>query len=52
MGKVIASIHEKRDEFRRILQPTGSRAEARHAFKNSLGTKEMRKLEPKPKAEE
>ncbi|MEK8091498.1 cation:proton antiporter [Methylocystis sp. IM3] len=29
MGYVIASIHEKRDEFRKILQPTGEEARAR-----------------------
>jgi CPA2 family monovalent cation:H+ antiporter-2 len=48
MGKVIASIHEKRDEFRKILQPAGSKAEARHALRMSLGMKEMR-IVPKPK---
>jgi CPA2 family monovalent cation:H+ antiporter-2 len=52
MGKVIASIHEKRDEFRKILQPAGSKAEARHAFKMSLRRKEMRLRQPKPRAEE
>jgi CPA2 family monovalent cation:H+ antiporter-2 len=31
MGYVIASIHEKRDEFRKILQPTGEEARARQA---------------------
>jgi CPA2 family monovalent cation:H+ antiporter-2 len=29
MGFVIASIHEKRDEYRKILQPTGEEARAR-----------------------
>jgi CPA2 family monovalent cation:H+ antiporter-2 len=29
MGYVIASIHEKRDEFRKILQPSGEEARAR-----------------------
>ncbi len=29
MGYVIASIHEKRDEFRKLLQPTGEEARAR-----------------------
>jgi monovalent cation:H+ antiporter-2, CPA2 family len=43
MGKVIASIHEKRDEFRQILQPIAGRAEARHAIKMSLRVKEMNK---------
>ena len=31
MGYVIASIHEKRDEYRRLLQPTGETARARQA---------------------
>ncbi len=31
MGYVIASIHEKRDEFRKILQPSGEEARARQA---------------------
>jgi monovalent cation:H+ antiporter-2, CPA2 family len=52
MGKVIASIHEKRDEFRKVLQPAGSSAERRHAFKMSLSRKEMRIHQPKSKAEE
>jgi monovalent cation:H+ antiporter-2, CPA2 family len=43
MGKVIASIHEKRDEFRKILQPIAGRAEARQAIKMSLRVKEMNK---------
>jgi CPA2 family monovalent cation:H+ antiporter-2 len=29
MGLVIASIHEKRDEFRRMLQPSDSERERR-----------------------
>jgi monovalent cation:H+ antiporter-2, CPA2 family len=52
MGKVIASIHEKRDEFRKVLQPAGSNAEARHALKISLGLKEMRKRQPRAKGGE
>jgi monovalent cation:H+ antiporter-2, CPA2 family len=40
MGKVIASIHEKRDEFRRILQPVATRAERRHELKKALQKKE------------
>jgi CPA2 family monovalent cation:H+ antiporter-2 len=39
MGHVIASIHEKRDEFRKMLQPVATRAEARHATKLSLRAK-------------
>jgi len=31
MGHVIASIHEKRDEFRKLLQPSGDEARARAA---------------------
>ena len=52
MGKVIASIHEKRDEFRKILQPIAGRAEARHAKKMSLRMREMNKRQPKSKTEE
>ncbi|HTV33859.1 MAG TPA: cation:proton antiporter [Methylocella sp.] len=33
MGKVIASIHEKRDEFRKLLQPVTSRGKALHSLK-------------------
>ena len=52
MGKVIASIHEKRDEFRKLLQPAGERADARHAIKMSLRMKEMNRRQPKSKLEE
>lgn len=52
MGLVIASIHEKRDEFRKILQPVAIRAEERHAIKLSLRMKEMSKRKPKPMADE
>ncbi|MGA9215191.1 MAG: cation:proton antiporter [Methylocella sp.] len=52
MGKVIASIHEKRDEFRKILQPIAGRAEARRAIKMSLRVKEMNKRQQKPKPED
>jgi CPA2 family monovalent cation:H+ antiporter-2 len=51
MGKVIASIHEKRDEFRKILQPVAGRAKARHEIKMSLRMKEMNQRQPKSKAE-
>jgi CPA2 family monovalent cation:H+ antiporter-2 len=51
MGKVIASIHEKRDEFRKILQPIAGRADAKQAIKMSLHSKQM-KRQPKFKAEE
>jgi CPA2 family monovalent cation:H+ antiporter-2 len=52
MGKVIASIHEKRDEFRKFLQPIADRAEARQAIKMSVRMKEMNKRRPKSKTEE
>lgn len=42
MGAVIASIHEKRDEFRTMLQPVASRAEQRRAIKLSLRMKDLR----------
>jgi CPA2 family monovalent cation:H+ antiporter-2 len=35
MGLVIASIHEKRDEFRRMLQPPGSTDQGRHSIRAS-----------------
>jgi CPA2 family monovalent cation:H+ antiporter-2 len=52
MGLVIASIHEKRDEFRKILQPVALRAEARRARKLSLRMKEMSKRRPKSVADD
>ena len=52
MGKVIASIHEKRDEFRKILQPIAGRANVERAIKMSLRVKEMNKRQPKSKTEE
>ncbi|MCY1558069.1 hypothetical protein D9M68_949730 [compost metagenome] len=33
MGVVIASIHEKRDEFRKMLQPTDGSDRERHAIR-------------------
>lgn len=48
MGKVIASIHEKRDEYRKVLQPAGNRAEARHAIKMSHRVKEIGNRRPQP----
>ncbi|WGJ15994.1 cation:proton antiporter [Methylocapsa sp. D3K7] len=47
MGKVIASIHEKRDEFRKLLQPGEDHAKARRAIKMSLRMKEMKKRQEK-----
>jgi len=35
MGYVIASIHEKRDEFRKLLQPSDDKARARQAERNT-----------------
>jgi monovalent cation:H+ antiporter-2, CPA2 family len=52
MGKVIASIHEKRDEFRKILQPIAGRAEPRQAIKMSVRMREINKRPPKSKTEE
>lgn len=52
MGLVIASIHEKRDEFRKILQPVAGRAEERRAIKLSLRMKEMSKRKPQSAPEE
>lgn len=52
MGKVIASIHEKRDGFRKILQPIAGRAEARNAIKMSLRMKEINKQKSRSKAKE
>lgn len=43
MGIVIASVHEKRDEFRKFLQPVAGRAEERRKIKMSLRVKEMNK---------
>jgi CPA2 family monovalent cation:H+ antiporter-2 len=51
MGKVIASIHEKRDEFRKLLQPVAGSAKAEHAIKMSLRIKEMNKRQLKSKPE-
>ena len=43
MGLVIASIHEKRDEYRQVLQPVAGAAEERRAIKMSLRVKDMNK---------
>ena len=40
MGLVIASIHEKRDEFRKLLQPDGVEQE-RRAIRLSTRIKDM-----------
>ena len=41
MGLVIASIHEKRDEYRKMLQPVAGLAEQRRAIKMSMRVKDM-----------
>ena len=62
MGLVIASIHEKRDGFRKMLQPVAGAAEERRAIKMSLRVKDMNRRvesarkkaaerEPAPRAE-
>ena len=43
VGRVIASIHEKRDEFRKILQPIANRAEERRSIKMSMRVKDMQR---------
>ena len=45
MGYVIASIHEKRDEFRKILQPTGETQQKRHQIRYATRVREMRRLD-------
>ncbi|HUB63389.1 MAG TPA: cation:proton antiporter [Methylocella sp.] len=52
MGKVIASIHEKRDEFRKFLQPVAGRAEARRMIKMSLRMKKMNSRASKQRTKE
>ena len=51
MGKVIASIHEKRDEFRKLLQPVTGRGKALQALKMSAHMRE-RKQHARPATEE
>jgi CPA2 family monovalent cation:H+ antiporter-2 len=43
MGYVIASIHEKRDEFRKLLQPTAEEARRRYDDRASTKMKELKK---------
>jgi CPA2 family monovalent cation:H+ antiporter-2 len=50
MGYVIASIHEKRDEFRKLLQPTREDARRKHADRASVKLKEMKKRRTSPLA--
>ena len=52
MGLVIASIHEKRDEYRKLLQPDGEEHE-RRAFRPSTRMKDMgRRRDPRDAAQE
>ncbi len=44
MGFVIASVHEKRDEFRKQLQPTGEAQAKRHQIRYATRMKEMRRI--------
>ena len=44
MGFVIASIHEKRDEFRKQLQPAGEAQAKRHRIRYATRVKEMRRI--------
>lgn len=46
MGYVIASIHEKRDEFRAMLQPSGEAAREKRALRMSTRVKDMQKKKP------
>ncbi|MFO1137048.1 MAG: cation:proton antiporter [Rhodoblastus sp.] len=50
MGFVIASIHEKRDEYRKFLQPHGDRRKESRGIKISKRVRDMNKPKPeKPK---
>ncbi len=44
MGYVIASIHEKRDEYRKLLQPTGEQQSKRHQIRYATRMKEMKRM--------
>jgi CPA2 family monovalent cation:H+ antiporter-2 len=50
MGYVIASIHEKRDEFRKLLQPTGEEVRRKHADRASVKLRELKKRRAAPPA--
>jgi CPA2 family monovalent cation:H+ antiporter-2 len=41
MGFVIASIHEKRDEYRRLLQPKGEEARQRRELRSIIRSREL-----------
>ena len=50
MGYVIASIHEKRDEYRKFLQPHGDRRREKRGVKMSTRVRDMNRPKPeKPK---
>ncbi|MDJ0450022.1 cation:proton antiporter [Methylocystis sp. JR02] len=53
MGYVIASIHEKRDEYRKILQPTGEEARARQTERRNKIKREQarRRISGRPAKE-
>ncbi|MFO1167000.1 MAG: cation:proton antiporter [Rhodoblastus sp.] len=52
MGFVIASIHEKRDEYRKFLQPHGDRRKETRGIRISKRVRDMNKPKPeKPKPE-
>ncbi len=52
MGHVIASIHERRDEYRRLLQPpTETELRERRAIRISTRGKERRRAAPEAKGE-
>ncbi|MDP4593390.1 MAG: cation:proton antiporter [Beijerinckiaceae bacterium] len=44
MGYVIASIHEKRDEYRKFLQPKGEKQAKRHQIRYARRVQEMKRL--------
>ncbi|MDE2578385.1 MAG: cation:proton antiporter [Hyphomicrobiales bacterium] len=51
MGYVIASIHEKRDEYRKFLQPHGDRRREKRGVKMSTRVRDMRRAKPETKAD-
>ncbi|MCI0467056.1 MAG: cation:proton antiporter [Beijerinckiaceae bacterium] len=52
MGKVIASIHEKRDEFRKILQPVAASASTGRGARKPLRIREPGRRQPSLNAED
>jgi monovalent cation:H+ antiporter-2, CPA2 family len=49
MGFVIASIHEKRDEYRKFLQPHGDRRREKRGVKMSTRVRDMNRPKPERK---